>query len=120
MPLHFAHPAALLVLLLVPLLYGVHGYGDRRRRIALALWSPSAPPTRAAVKLTLQSAAIAVIAVALAGPTWRPPQPPTAARGSSDIVFLLDVSRSMLAADVQPDRLARAKSVVRQVAAQDL
>src|SRR5262249_31009081 len=45
--------------------------------------------------------------------------PDTAPQGSADIVFLLDVSRSMLATDIAPNRLAHAKSIVREIAGLD-
>ena len=36
----------------------------------------------------------------------------TASRASADVVFVLDVSRSMLAEDAAPNRLARAKAEI--------
>src|SRR5207247_6264341 len=95
--------------------------GDRRRRAALATWrgaEPSIPPCPL-LKRTLQAAGIAAVALALAGPTMQPPAtPPAKAYGAADIVFLIDVSRSMLATDVQPTRLAPAKAPSRQLPAQ--
>ena len=43
--------------------------------------------------------------------------PVTAAKPSADIVFVLDTSRSMLAEDAAPNRLARAKAEINQLAA---
>ena len=37
-------------------------------------------------------------------------------RSGMDVVFVLDVSRSMLAGDEEPDRLGRAKTLVAEVA----
>jgi Ca-activated chloride channel family protein len=118
-PFHFAHPLALPLLLLAPLLYFLHRYGDRRRRIAFSRWSTAPAPPPPSLRRVLQAAAIVAIALALADPTSRRTGPTAAPHGSADIVFLLDVSRSMLAADVAPSRLARAKGIIREIAAQD-
>lgn len=50
----------------------------------------------------------AVTVFALARPAWNP-HPETVQRRGRDIVFILDVSRSMLAEDLVPNRLERAK-----------
>jgi Ca-activated chloride channel family protein len=52
--------------------------------------------------------ALALIALALARPQWNP-TPREVTRHGRDVVFLIDVSRSMLARDLAPDRLGRAK-----------
>ncbi|MBO7741078.1 MAG: VWA domain-containing protein, partial [Victivallales bacterium] len=54
-------------------------------------------------------AALPAIIVALAGPAWNPVEEEVERQGR-DVVFILDVSRSMLADDLKPNRLARAKS----------
>ena len=59
------------------------------------------------------SAALAVCILALAGPAYRQ-EPVTASRGSGALVALLDLSRSMLAADLAPSRLERARLKVRE------
>jgi Ca-activated chloride channel family protein len=119
MPVHFAHPAGLLLLLLIPLLALVWAYGDRRRRVALSRWTTNPASKPPLLKRALEFAAVAAIAVAVADPTTQPLGPPRAPRGSADIVFLLDVSRSMLATDITPNRLARAKAIIRDLADQD-
>lgn len=54
--------------------------------------------------------------VALAGPSWeRIPQP--VFRDQSALVIALDLSRSMLAADLKPNRLTRAKHKIRDLLA---
>src|SRR6516162_6249693 len=118
MTLHFAHPAALALLVAAPACYAMHAYGARRRRIALERWSGEAAPGRT-WKGLLQSAALACVAIALAGPSISTHAPDTAPQGSADIVFLIDVSRSMLATDIAPNRLAHAKSLVREIAGLD-
>lgn len=82
---------------LLPLLLATRG---RRQRWPLAL------PVLAAVLATL----------ALAGPTWqRLPQPQYG--GNAAQVLALSLSRRMLAHDVTPDRLARARYKVRELLA---
>jgi len=58
------------------------------------------------------------LALAMARPVWRPEGPPVAAKRTGDVVFLLDVSRSMLADDAAPNRLALAKRIAADLAAQ--
>ena len=68
--------------------------GGRNRRIAASL-------------------GLAVCLLALAGPAWRElPQP--FGRGNDTLVVALDVSRSMLAADLTPSRLERARLKVKE------
>lgn len=54
--------------------------------------------------------AIGLLAVAAANPRFKG-KPVTSKRQGGDVVFALDVSRSMLAQDVKPDRLRRAKTL---------
>lgn len=63
---------------------------------------------------TFACAALAVAAVALAGPAWeRLPAP--LYRNAAAHVIALELSQSMLAADVKPDRLSRARYKVRDL-----
>ncbi|NTV02370.1 MAG: VWA domain-containing protein [Chlorobiaceae bacterium] len=66
------------------------------------------------MRRALFCAAIALFFVAMAGPEMTSGLKPVRRRGA-DLVFLLDVSRSMLARDIAPDRLSRAKSEILQV-----
>lgn len=52
--------------------------------------------------------ALGLVSVALARPQWNPEERDAERRGR-DIVFLIDVSRSMLAEDLAPNRLERTK-----------
>jgi tetratricopeptide (TPR) repeat protein/uncharacterized protein YegL len=117
MGFRLAQPAALLLLLLLPGVAAIFRYGDRRRRAALQRFS-RAPDTRAQVderkrrrKRGTLLAAMTVLICSLARPVWTsgPAAPPP---NTSDVVFLLDVSRSMLAGDARPTRLDLAKSIV--------
>lgn len=57
---------------------------------------------------------LGLIGVALARPQWDP-RPVEVTRRGRDIVFLVDVSRSMLARDLAPNRLERAKLWIRDL-----
>lgn len=63
---------------------------------------------RPVARVTLIALAIALSAVALARPQWGTKEGRIEKSGR-DVVFLLDVSRSMLAEDLAPNRLERAK-----------
>jgi Ca-activated chloride channel family protein len=55
-----------------------------------------------------------LIVVSLTRPAWNP-KPETVERKGRDIVFVLDVSRSMMAEDLKPTRLERAKLAIRDL-----
>jgi Ca-activated chloride channel family protein len=116
--LHFANPAAFALLLAVPLLAAVWRHGDRRRRSALAEWGRG--PGAAAGnpwKRGLQFAACVALVFALARPATEGITAPPPGKPTGDLVFLLDVSRSMLADDVGTLRLYRARDWIRQLGA---
>jgi Ca-activated chloride channel family protein len=118
---HFAEPAWLWFAVLGPaLLAALHGYSARERRRQLAqLVAPpftgeltrSHSPGRRALKHTLLLLSVAGIGLALARPQWGELEEAGESLGE-DLVFVLDCSRSMLAADVTPNRLQRAKLAV--------
>ncbi len=63
---------------------------------------------RQLLKWSLLLLAVVAIVLALAQPGWNP-KPERIERKGRDVVVLLDVSRSMLAEDLAPNRLERAK-----------
>jgi Ca-activated chloride channel family protein len=79
--------------------------------------TPDVDPRRRALRAGLLVTAAGLIVLALAGPMWgfRWEQ---VKRQGIDLVIALDTSRSMLATDVKPDRLARAKLAVRDLVAE--
>ena len=82
--------------------------------MAQAMWSrilPADSPARFWLKLLLREAALVASLVALAGPRFGTQTEEVIPRGS-DLYVLIDVSRSMLAEDVPPSRLLRAKADV--------
>ena len=58
--------------------------------------------------------AIALVSLSLSRPAWNP-QPRGIQDQGRDIIFLLDVSRSMLAEDARPNRLEVARAAIKHV-----
>ena len=119
----FGDAAMLHVLWLLPVLAVLMLYAARRRRRALLRFVEAgllarsggdalADPARRVLKAALLLAALGCLIVALARPAWDQVQEEVVQRGR-DVVFVLDVSRSMLAQDLPPNRLERAKLAIR-------
>jgi Ca-activated chloride channel family protein len=115
---HFAEPRWLWLALAAPVLLALllrHAAKSRRAQLA-RMASPhfvqeltaSHSPARRRFKNLLLLAAFALAGLALARPQWGSVESSQAWMGE-DMVFVLDCSRSMLATDVMPDRLQRAK-----------
>ena len=92
-------------------------WGERRRRRLLAEFasakllpelSRTVSPAKKFVKKTLLALGIFAVFVALARPQWGYHWAESKTRGI-DIIFAIDTSKSMLAEDVKPSRLERAK-----------
>jgi len=69
------------------------------------------------LKTGLLAVAAALLALAAVGPQWGRAEAQTQAARGRDVMFVLDVSRSMLAEDVEPSRLERARADMRELAA---
>ena len=109
----------LLWAVLAVILLGVYGVWQRRRALRLfASLRPRrviAPPVawpRPLARLTLIALALTALVAAMIGPRWGETTQTVVKRGI-DIMVLLDVSRSMLARDIAPNRLERAKISIR-------
>lgn len=118
---HFAEPRWLLVAALAPLvLAGLQWYSAwaRKRQLArlaaphfLEQLTRSHSPLRRLFKNVLLVLAVTGVGLALARPQWGQQEEAGQTLGE-DIVFILDCSRSMLASDVTPSRLQRAKLAI--------
>jgi len=118
---HFAEPGWLWLAALAPVcLLLLHRYAARARKRQVALFAApdlaagllrSHSPMRRRLKNFLLVAAIAAMGLALARPQWGETTETSQALGE-DILFLLDCSKSMLASDVPPDRLDRARYAI--------
>lgn len=109
--MRFSAPMFLLLLPLVPLLGWAAFAWQRRAAARLARLSRHAQgtPRHARAQLWLLLAAFACALLALSGPRWGRRAEEVATRGRS-VMLAVDVSRSMLAQDVRPNRLGRAKA----------
>lgn len=118
--IHFEHPALLWLLLLIPAAVAVYIWlflRHQRRLDAFAdrslhsLIQPQASRRRPHVKFTLLMLAGACLLLTLANPQVGTKRV-KGERMGSDIAICLDVSRSMMAEDVSPNRLRRSQSTV--------
>jgi Ca-activated chloride channel family protein len=114
----FAWPLALLSLLLLPILVAGYLWHLRRRRRRAVTYSSvalirAAAPARSAwrrhVPFALVLCVLASLAVASARPQIRTDVPVS----GSSVILALDVSGSMCATDVDPNRLSAAQAAVR-------
>lgn len=116
MTLQFEYPWILYLLWLAPLA-GVltHLFVARRPAgagflspVMAARLAPAWTPARRTWQIVLVSLALLLTLIAAARPQWGSREETVYQRGR-DVMLVLDVSRSMLAADVHPSRLGRAK-----------
>ena len=112
----FVHPEAFLLLwLLLPLLAAWLHAGRARRRAVQRFRSTAtatdSPRNVRPLLATLTLLGLAALVVAVARPGWES-QTTTVERRGRDVVFVVDVSRSMLAQDLAPNRLERAKLAI--------
>ena len=120
----FVHPVWLLVGLLFAVAILILGARlDRKRRLALAAFSSrrngaasSLSRTRRGFKRALLVAGALLGCATLARPQWGVRWEEAQRRGL-DLLFALDTSKSMLAPDLKPDRLTRAKLAIRDLVA---
>ena len=115
--LSFAHPAVLNGLWLLPLLAALFWWAERRRRDMIgrivapklrAMLAGNTSPVRRWFRGGCVLAATGLLIVTLAGPRLGYDTLEGPHRGR-DVIIAMDVSRSMLAPDVAPSRLERAK-----------
>ncbi len=114
----FVYPSLLLLLWLAPLpgLYLIWAR-HRQKRLASSIVHPNAligrkNPNANAIfhtQLTLFVCALVLFVIAAAQPRWGQREEIVLSNGRN-VLIVLDVSRSMLAADVRPNRLERAKA----------
>lgn len=116
----------LLLLLVIPFLAATYIFGLRKRNELIknfvsehlletltASWSR----TRTRIKATLVFLAFISLILALARPSWDYEWQETKGKGI-DVLFAVDTSKSMLAEDLKPNRLERAKLAILDLLAQ--
>ncbi len=115
-----AHPQFLYLLLLIPLLVLLFVLSRHRKKKALARFGdwdlvkrliPEYSGTREILKFILWSLAWILIVIGMADPQTGSKLEKIKRKGI-DMVFALDVSNSMLAQDITPNRLERAKQAI--------
>ncbi len=112
----------LYLLWFLPVLFGLFVYSaGRRKQILEQLIGASLQrklvavnPVRRRWKAALILAGFFLLSISLARPAWNLQQT-TVKRTGRDVVFVLDVSKSMLAEDLAPNRLERAKLAIADV-----
>lgn len=124
--LSFARPALLHLLWLLPLLAALYWWAEQRRRTMLsrivapklrALLAGNGSAARRWFRAGCVLLALGLLVVALAGPRAGYDTVETPHRGR-DVIIAMDVSRSMLAPDVAPSRLQRAKLLAEDLIAE--
>jgi Ca-activated chloride channel family protein len=119
----WSDPSCLIALALVPALVAFFLWSLRRSRRALAAFvaaallpavAPDVDQRRRVIRMGLVATAVVMLVVALAGPMWGFRWEEVRREGI-DLIVALDTSRSMLATDVKPNRLARAKLAVQDL-----
>jgi Ca-activated chloride channel family protein len=99
----------------------LHGRGSLDNFLSPAMQrrlTARASVTRVVVQLSLFACSLGFAVIALMRPQARgQTETITASQQSADVLFVLDTSRSMLAEDVAPNRLARAKAEISQLVA---
>lgn len=121
--MQFTHPTLLLMLWLVPILplAWLYMYGRSERRLEAFIAEFMRTKSRRGPSVSrlkslawLVAAGVIMLTIAAAGPRWGESEEAAVPFGR-DVVLLLDVSRSMLAGDVAPNRLQRARSEMRDL-----
>jgi len=119
-------PSSLATFVLLPVLACFILWANRRRQLALTafvanpLWATVVPdlnPRRRAARHAAFIGAIFCLMVALGGPMWGSKSEDVQREGI-DLVVALDTSGSMLATDVKPSRLVRAKLALQTILAE--
>jgi Ca-activated chloride channel homolog len=105
----------------IPVLLAMMLYGRRRKLLLIARFASGKAKERVSqitsrprgmAKAILLVSGFALLVIGLARPAWRLDSEEIERKGR-DVVFVLDVSRSMLAEDLRPNRLERAKLAIR-------
>jgi tetratricopeptide (TPR) repeat protein/uncharacterized protein YegL len=109
--IHFYNPGALVWLWLVPALAGLFLYAAVKRKQAIEVFGGGAAAVSRKREAFGSCAAVAFTVLALARPAWDLQEQKLQETGR-DVIFLLDVSRSMLAEDMPPNRLENAKTAI--------
>jgi Ca-activated chloride channel family protein len=115
-----AHPQFVYLLLLIPLWVLIFVYARKRKNKALSSFGdynlvmrllPEYSSTRVIIKFILWSVAWLLVVIGMADPQTGSKLEKIKRKGV-DMIFALDVSNSMMAQDITPNRLERAKQAI--------
>ena len=121
--MEFANPQYLYLLLIVPLLIAVYQYGRYIRKRNIRRYGdpelvkqliPSHSGLRSGIVFWLSLLAAVMIVLALARPRYGKGKTTITTKGV-ELVVALDVSNSMLANDIKPNRLEEAKRLIKHI-----
>ena len=121
--MNFNNPQYLYLLLLVPLVVAVYIYSNYRRKRNIAKYGdpelvkayiPTVSKVRSRITFWFSLLALTLIVVALARPRFGTKKETIVTKGI-EVVVALDISNSMLAEDVAPNRLEKAKKLVSRI-----
>ena len=106
----FKTPWFFVLLLILPFLYQIMVLAERKTQAALKALRGSNPdqPKPGKVRILLKLGLVLMLIIALTQPAWNPHPIPAGVKGR-DLVFAIDISRSMLAEDIYPNRLEVAR-----------
>lgn len=116
----FASPEYFYLLIALPVLLAVYIYSNYRRNRNLRLYGdvnllkslmPDVSVYRPGLKFWLSLAALVLIVITLARPQFGSKKE-TVTRQGIEVVIALDISNSMMAEDIAPNRLEKAKKII--------
>lgn len=119
----FANPEYLYLLILVPIVLAIYLYSNFRKRkqlkefgdpALLAHLMPDVSSIRIGIKFWLSLAALTLLVVVLARPQFGSKKE-TITRQGIETVIALDISNSMMAEDIAPNRLEKSKKIISQL-----
>lgn len=116
----FANPNALFLYILLLLVVGIYFYAGHRRKSALrkygdpnllAALMPEVSPYRSKIKFWITFVAMCFMVLLIARPQFGT-KVETVKRHGIETIISLDISNSMLAEDVAPNRLEKSKNII--------
>jgi Ca-activated chloride channel family protein len=116
----FAEPQYLFLLILIPVLAGIFLYRRLKQRKSLRAFGdpellaqlmPNVSTIRPVVKFTMQMVVVLFFTIVLARPQFGT-RTEEVKRQGIEVMVVLDISNSMMAQDIQPNRLERSKQVL--------
>lgn len=116
----FANPEYFYLLMVIPVLLAIYIYSEYRRKKSLKLYGesnllrplmPDVSDYRRGIKFWLSLVALLFMVIVLARPQFGSKKESITRRGI-EVVIALDISNSMLAEDMAPNRLEKAKKII--------